>query len=547
MRQKILSKRPIRYVAIALVLAISLVPISTSPAAAQSVGDYFQISYEPVSFVDANGNPKTEVHGDEVFYATIKGKATCIEDLPVSVSEASITSRAVAEHQVSGILETLNPSYSITIEPFPYRKGDTTEINEVIPLQFPEESEPGDYNVIGELIEAKVRVKFVVWIWQDVTSYLPQSQLMGSVAYITPEEEPTIAYTPKSFSFSATHGEANLPDQTLSIWNSGGGTLSWSVSDNATWLKLSPTSGKSTGEVDSVTLSVNISDMSSGTYNATITVSAPGATNTPRSVGVSLIIASPAISFSPSSFSFNALEDGLNPPDQTLSIWNSGGGTLSWSASDNATWLKLSPNSGSSTGEVDSVTLSVNISDMSSGTYNATITVSAPGATDTPQSVGVSLRIAKLPPEQVIHIASIDMSLTTRWYGLLAHATATVRIVDNQSNPVEDVKISGQWSDATRDNDSGVTNSEGKVTLSSDTVWRATSGTRFTFTVDDVSKNGWTYNPAANMESSDSKIVGSESFFSRILSLLKGIIRRASLILFSSIETIKGERLKWIS
>jgi len=174
MRQKLFSNRATWHPLIVLVLAAFLIPLSPSPAAAISLGDYFQISYDSIEF------KQTEIHGNEVFYATIKGEATCIEDLPVPVSEASITSRVVAEHQINGTSEILNPSYTVTIKPFPNKKGDTTEINKVIPLQFPGESESGDYDVVGELIEAKVKVL----LWIDVTSYLPSSQAMGSVTYI---------------------------------------------------------------------------------------------------------------------------------------------------------------------------------------------------------------------------------------------------------------------------------------------------------------------------------------------------------------------------
>lgn len=111
---------------------------------------------------------------------------------------------------------------------------------------------------------------------------------------IPPPQQPTIDYSPSSFSFSATQGGSNPSSQTLSIRNSGGGTLNWSVSDDAAWLSLSPTSGTSTGETDSVVVSVSISGMSAGSYSATITISASEATNTPQSVPVSLtIVASP--------------------------------------------------------------------------------------------------------------------------------------------------------------------------------------------------------------------------------------------------------------
>jgi len=108
----------------------------------------------------------------------------------------------------------------------------------------------------------------------------------------------------------------------------------------------------------------------------------------------------PTIAYSPTSFSFSAAKDGPNPSSQTLSIWNSGEDTLDWSVSDDAAWLSLSPISGSSTGEEDSVTVSVDISGLSAGTHSATITISAPGATNTPQTVPVGLTIELGEPPQ---------------------------------------------------------------------------------------------------------------------------------------------------
>ena len=71
-----------------------------------------------------------------------------------------------------------------------------------------------------------------------------------------------------------------------------------------------------------------------------------------------------------------------------------------------------------------------------------------------------------------------------------------------------------------------MTDSQGRVKLSSNAVWRAANGTRFTFTVDEVTKSGWTYNPEANIETTDSIVKESSGFFSSILLLLKSFIQR---------------------
>jgi hypothetical protein len=210
---------------------------------------------------------------------------------------------------------------------------------------------------------------------------------------------PTICYDSPGYTFTTTECGSSPNSQTLNIRNCGAGDLNWQVSDNAGWLTLSPTAGSSTGETDTVTLSADTSGMSAGSYPATITISVAGATNTPQTVPVDLHIyeCEPTICHSPSSFSFNANEGGASPNDQTLSIWNCGPGDLDWQVSDNAGWLTLSPTAGSSTGETDMVTLSVDTSGMSAGSYPATIAISAAGATNTPQTVPVSLIIDPTP------------------------------------------------------------------------------------------------------------------------------------------------------
>src|SRR5207249_3151739 len=105
-----------------------------------------------------------------------------------------------------------------------------------------------------------------------------------------------------------------------------------------------------------VTMSVSTTGLTAGTYNATITATASGATNTPQTVPVTLTVTAapvpPTIGLNPVSFTFTGVQGALNPASQTLSLTNTGGSTLSWSVSDNATWLTLSPASGTASATV---------------------------------------------------------------------------------------------------------------------------------------------------------------------------------------------------
>ncbi|HKE03285.1 MAG TPA: S8 family serine peptidase [Blastocatellia bacterium] len=102
-----------------------------------------------------------------------------------------------------------------------------------------------------------------------------------------PPTQPTIGVNPTSLSFTATAGGSNPANQTISVTNTGGGTLNFTASDDASWLTVSPASGTAPS---TLTASVNISGLAAGAYNGTITISATGATNTPVSVPVTLTV-----------------------------------------------------------------------------------------------------------------------------------------------------------------------------------------------------------------------------------------------------------------
>ncbi len=102
--------------------------------------------------------------------------------------------------------------------------------------------------------------------------------------------------------------------------------------------------------------------------------------------------------------------------------------------------------------------------------------------------------------EQEMHIYSIDMS--TAATGPLTSATAKIKIVDTNGQPVSEALVNGHWSGLTTDNDSPTTDESGLAQCNSDKT-KSSSGT-FIFTVDNVSKDGWIYDSEVNVESSDS-------------------------------------------
>jgi peptidylprolyl isomerase len=108
-----------------------------------------------------------------------------------------------------------------------------------------------------------------------------------------PEPTPTAAQThphilvsPSEFAFSTEAGEGDQLTDTLHIAELGGATLDWTVSKDADWISLAPTSGQSTGEVDEVLVTINV--LEAGDYSTAITVSSAEADNSPITIPVSL-------------------------------------------------------------------------------------------------------------------------------------------------------------------------------------------------------------------------------------------------------------------
>jgi len=156
------------------------------------------------------------------------------------------------------------------------------------------------------------------------------------------------------------------------------------------------------------------------------------------------------------------------------------------------------------------------ITDVAEGTY--TVTASAEGYESASQydvvvsadTITLDINFTLSPLSETgttMHIESIDMSFdepTIAGPNTFYTAVATVTVFDSDGNPVEGATVSGHWSGATTDIDSGITDASGQVSLESDKVKNPSSETIFAFTVDDVAKAGWTYDSPANVETSDS-------------------------------------------
>ncbi len=196
-----------------------------------------------------------------------------------------------------------------------------------------------------------------------------------------PPSPPIITLTPPALSFSATAGGSNPSQQSFLLFNTGPGTLDWTATEASSWLTISPTSGQGNANVIA---SVNTSSLVAGLYTAVVTVSAVGAVS--KTLTVTLMLASPPstpiLTVNPPALTFSTPFGSTNPPSpQSVSVTNmGGGGVLTWMTSENASWLTLSPSSGSTP---SSFTAAVSIANLVPGTYQANVSVSGSGGAAT--------------------------------------------------------------------------------------------------------------------------------------------------------------------
>ena len=174
--------------------------------------------------------------------------------------------------------------------------------------------------------------------------------------------------------------------------------MGYNIAADKGWISVSPTTGSSNGEWKSINVTVNPDLLSYGVHNGKITVTSSGASNSPRTINVVLTKQKPKINLNRLSLYFSAVIKENAPENQWFKIRNVGSGSLNYSIKTNKGWLKVTPSSGQSTGEWDTINVSVNISSLSLGTHKGNITVTSSNAENSPQYLTVTLEVV-LPPE----------------------------------------------------------------------------------------------------------------------------------------------------
>ncbi|MEO5800117.1 MAG: S8 family peptidase [Gemmatimonadales bacterium] len=256
----------------------------------------------------------------------------------------------------------------------------------------------------------------------------------NSIGGVAPPPPPlTLAVSPSGRNASVVQGGSAASDQgTVTLSGTNSTTTSWTATKLKSWTSFTTGSGTGSG---TVAWSRNAAGLAVGTYVDTISISASGATGSPGTIYDTLrVTAAPlplTIAIAPTSRNVAVQQGGSAPSDQanvTLSGTNSS--NTVWSATKRKSWTTLTTASGTGSG---SVAWTRNASGLAVGTYVDTLTVSATGATGSPQILYDTLRVTSAPVPLTLAVSPSSRSATVQQGGNAPADQATVTLLGDNS------------------------------------------------------------------------------------------------------------------
>jgi hypothetical protein len=231
----------------------------------------------------------------------------------------------------------------------------------------------------------------------------PQSVI---VSLVITEPPPTIVLSGSSLDFNVQEGAGPPASRSVNVDNGGGGVLSGLTvavdygTGPAGWVDA--TLDEDTAPT-ALRVAVDPTGRAPGRYAASVAVSSPVAVNSPQTVAVTLTVGdrSPTIVLSESLVRFAGLPGGADPAPVTVAVTNGGGGdlaglveTVSYDDGQAQGWLQAALLATEAPTDLELRTV---LGDLASGNYGATVAVSSPQASNSPQTIRVDLVMGSPP------------------------------------------------------------------------------------------------------------------------------------------------------
>jgi rhodanese-related sulfurtransferase len=205
---------------------------------------------------------------------------------------------------------------------------------------------------------------------------------------------PSLSFDPTSHDFGDVY-EGAIKSTVFNVWNSGCCQLIFKIYDPYNWVSVCPSGGSSTDDIVPITVTINTEGLAAGPYHCPILITSNSGEGTFQ-VDINVIKAStPVLFFYPSSINFGEVIM-RSTAVKSFEIWNVGTDTLIYTLSENCQWLAISPSGGSSTGTHNSITISINTTNLNYGQYSYDVNIDSNGGKGT-LTVLVKVVEAKYP------------------------------------------------------------------------------------------------------------------------------------------------------
>ncbi len=248
---------------------------------------------------------------------------------------------------------------------------------------------------------------------------------------VNPNGASPVTAAPSQLAFSFPTGSTVPQSQPVTIGSSTSSasafTATTSTSNGGNWLSVTPNLG-TTGST--LTVTVNPTSLNAGTYFGAVAINPPGSTGLVIPVQVSILSPS-TLNISQQQLSFVYQTGTAAPAPQTLNLSTNGSGPISFSASAGAstcgnTWLVVSPQA-SATPSI--LTVQINPTGLQPGTCTGSIVISAPSASNSLQSIPVSLLVSNSP---LLQVPTTGVTFNYQ-LGTAVPATQTVQVTSSST------------------------------------------------------------------------------------------------------------------
>lgn len=201
------------------------------------------------------------------------------------------------------------------------------------------------------------------------------------------------------------------------------GTVTWQISKNQPWISVSPISGTVTTDTKIISVTVNRDSVPFGNYAGTLTIASDAGTKTINVLMVKVNPNSPQITVTP-----QLLDFGTSQSSTTITIKNTGTGSLNWTVTKSDAWILPSANSGTTSNlSPSNLTVSIDRNGLAVNNYSGTLTLHS-NAGNSNVIIKMEVVSGSIPAPVLQLVGKSQTSITIGWTKSTATSFASYKV-----------------------------------------------------------------------------------------------------------------------